>query len=138
MATENGYSGLSFPPRLGAKGGWVMSTTSSVDVAHIKETIRTIIGTYVGERVGEPTFGSEVHEVVFSNMDITMANLLRYKITEALDIWQPLIRVNNIGINWVDETGHEFEGGIFATIDFTVLRTQVDDSVMVMLRREGA
>jgi hypothetical protein len=138
MPIETGYSGLSFPPRIGAKGGWVLSTTSQVDVAHIKESIQTIIGTYVGERVAEPTFGSEVHEVIFLSMDATLANLLRFKINEALVKWEPRIRVTNVAVNWIDQTGHEQEGTVFATIDFTVLRTQIDDSVTVVLRREVA
>jgi hypothetical protein len=135
---ELGYSGLSFPPRIGAKGGWVMTSTDPTDIAHIKESIRQIIGTRIGERVMEPTFGADIPDVVFRSMDITTANLLRFKITEALTKWEPRIQVKNISVTWVNETGHEFEGAMIAVIDFTVLRTRLDSSVTVTFRREAA
>lgn len=133
--TEMGYCGISFPPRIGTRGGWVMSSTSPVDITHIKESIQIILGTMLGERVCEPEFGSDLKRVVFENKDVTLVNLIRFKIEEALTRWEPRIEVTNINVLF--GAGTEDQGTIYVTIDFRVLRTQVEDSVRVVLRREG-
>lgn len=60
-----GYTGLSFPFRLGKSGGLAMSTTSYKDPAHIEEAIQVRLLTYIRERLMNPEFGSNLDKYVF-------------------------------------------------------------------------
>ena len=71
----SGFTGLSFPFRVGSKGRVVLSTTTDVDLTHIKESITQILLTQKGERVNEPEFGSGLKQMVFENFDETVVYL---------------------------------------------------------------
>jgi hypothetical protein len=58
-------SGLSFPLRIGADGDFVLSQ----EVNQVEESIQVILGTKPGERRMLPTFGSDLHKLVFERKD---------------------------------------------------------------------
>lgn len=58
----------------------------------IKEAIRIILTTKKGERVGLPTFGSNLFNFMFASMNYTELKELEYEIKEALTTWEPRIK----------------------------------------------
>lgn len=129
--TGMGYKGISFPFRIGAKGGVVMSTATEMELAHIKESIRQILLTRQGERVNEPTFGAGLYNLVFESLDSSLINLIAFTVQEALQIWEPRIEVLNVDV-------FEVEGGIGITVDFQVVRSLLQDSTTIVIEREAA
>jgi phage baseplate assembly protein W len=59
----------------------------------INESIYRILNTRIGERCGELDFGSRLAELVFEPNDNTLNDLARRFIMEALQKWEPRIRV---------------------------------------------
>lgn len=90
---QSGYTGISFPFRIGVKGGIVMSSTSLYSVPHIEESIQQILGTRLRERVMELYFGSDVDSQIFEPNDLTTHTLIKYEIVEALTKFEPRIKV---------------------------------------------
>jgi len=109
-----GYTGISFPFRVGNKGGVAMSTTTFLDPQHIQESIIQILKTRIGERVQEPEFGSNIDTFLFSPTDIASANLIAFEVVQALEKWEPRIRITMDDIDvYLDDTnvviGIEYE-----------------------------
>ena len=112
--SERGFTGISFPFRIGVKGGVVMSTTSISDVKHITEAMEQIVRTRPMERCMEYHFKSEVDSDIFEPNDISCRTLLAYQVEEALRELEDRIQVNSVEVTSEDST-------IFAEVHFTVL-----------------
>lgn len=95
---SEGFKGVSFPFRLGNKGGVVMSSTSYTEVPHIVESIRQILSTRKGERIMEPQFGSLIDTQIFETNDEAAQNMIKFQIKEALKEQEPRIEVLNVDL----------------------------------------
>jgi uncharacterized protein len=84
--------GWAFPPRVDA-GGAVVEAVYEDDV---REAIRIILGTNLGERVMRPDFGAGLDQFVFEPVNpTTIARLVR-QVREALVTWEPRIDVEEV------------------------------------------
>ena len=111
---ERGFTGISFPFRIGVKGGVVMSTTSVMDVQHIIEAMTQILGTRPMERGMEYHFKSEIDTNIFEPNNVSIKTLLSYQITEALRELEDRISIDSVNIT--------SEGSsVIAVIRFTAL-----------------
>ena len=111
---ERGFTGISFPFRIGVKGGVVTSTTSVMDVQHIIEAMTQILLTRPMERCMEYHFKSDFDSSLFEPNDISIRTLLSYQITEALRELEDRIKVDKVTITSQDSS-------VIAEIKFTVL-----------------
>ena len=78
--------------------------------ADIEQAIRIILATRPGERRMRPTFGCQIHELVFAPMNATTFGYMRRYVEEALAQWEPRIDVASVEVasspqdGWVDIT----------------------------------
>ena len=86
--------GLSFPLRVGNKGGFVMSN----HIGHIEESIVQILSTQFYERVMLPEFGSDIDAHIFDPNEVETHALVQYEIVEALTKYEPRIVIDEEGI----------------------------------------
>lgn len=86
--------GLSFPLRVGNKGGFVMSN----HIDHIEESIVQILSTQLYERVMLPEFGSDIDAYIFDPNEVETQALVQYEIVEALTKWEPRIVIDTDGV----------------------------------------
>lgn len=112
---ETGFTGISFPFRIGVKGGVVTSTTSVSDVQHIIEAMEQILLTRPLERCMEYHFKSDIDYDIFEPNDVSCRTLIEYQVREALRELEDRIEVNSVEVVSEDST-------IYATIYFTVLK----------------
>jgi phage baseplate assembly protein W len=84
--------GWAFPPKLGERD--MMRMTE--DDADIRQAIRIILGTALGERVMRPDFGCRIHELIFWPANQETANIAERYVREALLRWEPRIRIESI------------------------------------------
>lgn len=112
---KEGFKGVSFPFRLGNKGGIVLSSTSYTEVPHIVESIQQILSTRKGERVMEPQFGSLIDTQIFEPNDLAAQNMIKFQIKEALKEQEPRIEVLNVELT---EDGNY----IIAILHFNVIQ----------------
>lgn len=109
-----GFTGISFPFRIGNKGGVVMSTTSITDVQHIIEGMTQILNTRPKERGMEFHFKSEIDTDIFEPNDESARTMLAYQITEALSELEDRINIESVDVVSEGAT-------IIAVVHFTVL-----------------
>jgi phage baseplate assembly protein W len=98
MNYDEKYRGISFPFRIGVRGGVVMSSASWDSPRHIVESINQILNTFYGERVMEYHINSDLDTGVFSPNDESTHSLLEYQIRKALERLEPRISVESIQI----------------------------------------
>ena len=71
----------------------------------IDQAIRIILATSPGERKMRPTFGCEIHTLVFAPANPTTFGLMRHYVEEALDMWEPRIDVRDVQVDDVNIDG---------------------------------
>jgi phage baseplate assembly protein W len=87
--------GWAFP--LGVNPRGVIALTN--ERSEIEQAIIIILSTPIGTRVMRPTFGSQLHELIFApNNSQTLARARRY-VEEALGMWEPRIQVTDVEVH---------------------------------------
>ncbi len=79
------------------------ATTTSTDAAAINNSIKNILLTRKGSVPGKPTFGSNLDDVLFNQLDHITKSLLEDQILEALTQWEKRILVTNVLVQDVPE-----------------------------------
>lgn len=110
---ESGFKGISFPFRIGNKGGVVMSTTSAYEVPHIIESMQQILMTKPFERGMEMGFHCEVINNLFDINNENLYQIIAYQVREALEKWEDRIEVLNVEVTGEEEY-------VYVTISFSV------------------
>lgn len=108
--------GLKFPIQVDQKTGRFVMSEYEED---IREAIRIILRTSVGERVMRPDFGSKLNEYVFERNDKTLFMAMQRDIAEAIVIWEP--RVQNVKVELVMD--REQKNTAIANISYVVRTT---------------
>ncbi|MFM7599954.1 MAG: GPW/gp25 family protein [Pseudanabaena sp.] len=84
--------GISFPLRINVQGEL---TTDGGD-RNLEESIATILSTKLGERVYRPNFGCRLSDLTFAPMNPQTILLARIYVEEALNRWEPRIKVTGV------------------------------------------
>ena len=113
MSNVRGYRGISFPFRIGVKGGIQMSSTSPEDASHLVESIQQILSTRKYERSMEFHIFSDLDTDIFEPTDTSTQTLIQNQVVEALSKLEPRIEVLSVDTDVEGST-------IFATINFKV------------------
>jgi phage baseplate assembly protein W len=89
MATNKAYlgKGWRFAVDIDRTGGVSMSVFEE----SIRESIFIILGTAPGERIMRPTFGCDIHDLVFAPNNPNTCGLAAHYCEEALMKWEPRI-----------------------------------------------
>lgn len=121
MATKvSGYTGISFPFRVGNNGGVLLSTTNQYTAEHIIESVRQILGTEYSERVMEAEIYSDVDASVFEPNDELAQEMLAEQIVANLERLEERISVDTSGIDFYTIETDSGEEELYANITFTV------------------
>ena len=89
------FIGLQLP--LGySNTGFFKQTKTTFEQA--KYNIINLFRTIPGERLGQPTFGSVLHEIIFEPMNEDFTDMMQEAIERSLETWLPYINIKNIDI----------------------------------------
>ena len=91
----------------------------------IEQAIRIVLSTSKGERRMRPTFGCEIHDLIFAPANPTTFGLMRFHVEDALTMWEPRIEVTSVEVT---STGRD--GKVDITIAYKV-RTTKDERTLV-------
>lgn len=125
------YTGISFPFRIGNKGGVAMSTTSYESVPHIIEAMKQILLTRPKERGMEYYFKSDIDTDIFEPNDESTRTLIEYQVKDALAKLEDRIKV--LGVNVFSK-----DNGIYAEILFSVPKYSKTFSTVLKVGGNGA
>ena len=86
--------GMGFPPKVGADGRVAWSAGED----NIREAIRIILMTEPPERLRLPDFGGGLGQFLFEPNTVATCQLIRDRITRALEQWEPRIQVESVTV----------------------------------------
>ena len=119
----NTYIGLSFPLRRDTLNNFAMTKTS---LEQSKHNLRNLLLTQVGERVGQPEFGSRLRELCFEQQNDELPVKLEEEVRRATGVWLPYINIQEV--NTLTEEGDKNK--IFVEVKFsTTLNPQTMESI---------
>lgn len=85
-------TGWAFPPRLNDRTRMTLAQADE----DIRQAIFIIINTAPGERVMRPRFGCRIHDLIFWPANDQTAALAERYVSEALEDWEPRIKVRDV------------------------------------------
>lgn len=107
-------TGWSFPPRFSRRGVVMVSNE-----ADIHESLLILFSTVAGERLFEPRYGLDMHEMMFEPMSTTMRTLLLDRVRTAILIHEPRIKVITLSVDSPDPN----TGQLHLQLDYEVRAT---------------
>jgi phage baseplate assembly protein W len=119
--------GWGFPIAVDSRGGIRLARYDD----DIKEAIRIILGTALGERVMRPDFGCAASDLVFEPIGASLTGKVEFYVRNALDYWEPRIEVNEVKASADEEK-------IIVDIRYTVRSTNRQDNMVYPFYRAGA
>lgn len=135
MSTDFLGKGLRFPFAFARRsGGAQVSTVTSMDHAHIHESILQILGTRPGERFMNPEFGSRLKDLVFEPNDQVLKGLIRHYVIDAIERWEKRVYVTDVTFDDSPETVDA--NAIPVRISYRVIDTQVSGNLVWPFCRE--
>lgn len=86
--------GIGFPPRVGPDGRVAWSEATD----NIREGMRLVLATQLGERIMLPQFGTDLRERLFEPNTVATRRLIQERIASALQRWEPRVAVESITV----------------------------------------
>ena len=68
------------------------------DIDSVKQSIKIILSTSLGERIMEPDFGSRLRNLLFEQMDDITTILIELEIQETIEKWEDRAVINNVNV----------------------------------------
>ena len=137
MALDFLGKGLKFPFRFERRsGGAQVSTATSLEQAHIHESILQILGTRPGERFMRPEFGSRVRDLVFEQNDTVLKALLRHWIIDAITRWEKRVYVTDVSFD--ESPVSKDQNLLLVRIAYRVIQSQISGNMVWPFYREMA
>lgn len=87
--------GWAFPVQAEPASGDV---TVAVYEEDVRQAVRLILETELGERVMRPDFGAGLRSLVFEPLNTTTMALVRHRVEQALITWEPRIDVQEVRV----------------------------------------
>ena len=120
------FIGLKLPMGYSDTGFFKQTKTT---LQQAKYNIINLLYTIPGERLGQPTFGSQLHTILFEPMNEDFGDILEDSIRTSLETWLPYINIKNIKITMPDyninrvniaiDFGLSFEPDRFETVSIS-------------------
>ena len=104
---------MRFPFAIDSGGGRIREESDYED--YIRQLIRQVLLTNLGERINRPDFGSEIRRTLFAPLNPTTTTYTRTLVYQALSRWL----ANFIRTDKVDVTVHE--STLRVTVEYTVI-----------------
>ncbi len=125
MDNEKSFLGRGwvFPPEF--QGG-VRPTAMTGGEDDIAQSLRILFSTRTGERTMRPRFGSEIHRLVFHQMDLTARTQLIAAIEKAVLQFEPRITLDRVRL----DVSEERSGVLYIELEYTVRLTNTRSNLV--------
>lgn len=100
------YVGITLPLQRGNTGYFAQSSTV---FEQIKSNYKNLILTRKGERMMQPEFGCDIHNMLFENITQDMLETVRFAVVSATERWMPFLEVTNLEVKNLDRAPNEID-----------------------------
>jgi len=108
-------TGWGFPPTFSKEKKGVVMTS---DIDDINKSLEILFSTVLGERIMQPTYGSDLSKFLFEPIDTTLKTYMKDLINDSILYHEPRIKLLDLTIE-----PFELEGRINITIEYLVRGT---------------
>lgn len=98
----------------------------------IEQAIHIVLSTSKGERRMRPTFGCDIHSLVFAPANATTFGLMRNYVEEALAMWEPRVAVREVEVLPTNT-----DGRVDISVTYEVLSTKDERTLVYPFYRLG-
>lgn len=116
-------TGWGFPPTF-VRGTNTVELVS--DEEDIKESLRIILSTKIGERVMNPTFGSDTDRLMFEPINESLISLVQEIVRNSILFFEPRIQAEDVRI----VTDQQTEGLLQIEVDFSIKATNARANIV--------
>jgi uncharacterized protein len=109
-------TGWSFPPSFELQSKSIQTSNNEQD---IDESLQILLSTRLGERIMVPEYGSNLEDLLFNPLDLTLKTVVSHQIKTAILYHESRIDVEKIDIS----QGNDLEGELLIIIDYRVRAT---------------
>ena len=99
----------------------------------MRESIRVILMTELGERLRRPDFGAGLARYLFEPNTVTTRRQIQDRIVKALAAWEPRVDVQSVAVDAVDGD----PDAAIATIVYRLVATGAQEAVTTSIRMSG-
>ena len=115
--------GWSFPPTFQPSTGEVAMSEAEYD---IRESLRILLTTRIGERIMHPTYGCNLDDYVFENINQTFRTFIFDLVETAILYFEPRVDLENV---WVRQD-NVLEGILEIEVEYTVRSTNSRSNIV--------
>jgi phage baseplate assembly protein W len=115
--------GWSFPPTFQPSTGEVAMSEAEND---IRESLRILLTTRIGERIMHPTYGCNLDDYVFENINQTFRTFIFDLVETAILYFEPRVDLENV---WVRQD-NVLEGILEIEVEYTVRSTNSRSNIV--------
>ena len=109
------YIGIRLPMEMGSDGTFKRTKTA---LEQTQYNIINLLKTMKGERLGQPTFGSNIHKVLFEQMTVDIETRIEEEINEAISQWLSYVTIKEIKFNHSHELDNQITVNIIFSLSF--------------------
>ena len=118
--------GIDFPfARVPNKDGYFKTTKTTVE--SIKNNIKLLLQTQVGERVFQPNLGMSIKDFLFEQLTTDTTIMIENNIVDVFEKWLPYVELSNIEIKQNDNNSLEIR------LAFSIQNTPTIETVSVSI-----
>lgn len=108
--------GWSFPPEFNRNVKDVKMVSEEED---IQQSLHILLSTSPGERIMQPTYGCDLHSIVFDNISESTITEIKDIVQRAILFFEPRIILNSVDI----DTSQQFDGLLTIVLDYIIRTT---------------
>jgi phage baseplate assembly protein W len=131
MTLDKETCGFSFPFRIDSPGG--VARTSGPE--KLKENIKHILLTGIGERVMRRDYGGGLRQLVHDPNNDALRAIVQHQIAKSIGQWEPGVQIQSVTVT--QERRLEKEGVLSVEIRYVIGRTQQQQSLSVPIGLGG-
>jgi Bacteriophage baseplate protein W len=121
------------PPETGMRLSAKQVVSVIFGEASVRQAILILLTTWPGERVMRPEYGCLLHTLMFSPNDDTTAGLAIHFVRQALERWEPRIRIMRLDAG----RSREIAGVLEIYLEYLVLATHRTEQLIVPVALSG-
>lgn len=121
MSSDFHSLGWGFPPVFSLEKKTVCMVSVEED---IRQSLAILLGTSVGERFLQPTFGCHLADYAFRSLDVSSQLHIKELVADAIDAFEPRITLDKVLLN----TDNLSEGALLIEVFYIVNETNAMDS----------
>jgi phage baseplate assembly protein W len=127
--------GIKLP--LVGKSGILFDLSYSTEEQAISN-LKNLLLTRQGERIMQPLFGTRIQDSLFEANDETLAESIKFSITDAIDFWLPYITINELNVQTVIAVGsNKEEHGVTVSLNVSVNDQQSGTQLTFLITPSG-